>query len=124
MIESNSFITIFSPTNSSELFYKCKVLDFRITDHHLEDEFEHVIPEGNKFTKCQYLERVQEKKKYIFYKLIEKDVFIVPAEVMSPMVPMKEDLCFTILEYQWLSDMICFCSLSSQNSLSSFNSCS
>ena len=106
MIESNSFITIFSPTNSSELLYKCKVLDFRITDHHLEDEFEHVIPEGNKITKCQYLERVQEKKKYVFYKLIEKDVFIVPAEVMSPMVPMKKDLCFTILEYQWLSNMI------------------
>ena len=61
MIECNSFITIFSPPNSSELFYKCKVLDFYIADD--EDEFQHVIPESNKFIKSQYLERVQEKKK-------------------------------------------------------------
>ena len=39
MIECNSFITIFSPPNSSELFYICKVLDFDIADHQLEDEF-------------------------------------------------------------------------------------
>ena len=97
---------MFSPPNSSELFYIYKVLDFGIADNHLEDEFQHVTLEGNKFIKSQYLERVQEKKKHIFYKLIEKDVFIVPAEVMYPMVPMKKDLCLTISDYQWLSDMI------------------
>ena len=35
-----------------------------------------------------------------------EDVFIFPAEVMSPMVPMKGDLSIYIAEYQWLSDMI------------------
>ena len=52
MIECNSFIGIFSPPNSSELFYMCKVLDFVIADPQLEDEFQHVIPEGNTFIKC------------------------------------------------------------------------
>ena len=65
-----------------------------------------MIPEGNKFIKCQYLECVQEKKKNIFDKLIEKDVLIVLAEVTPPTVPMKKDYCLTILKYQWLSDMI------------------
>lgn len=46
------------------------------------------------------------RKEKIFYKSIEKDVFIVPTEVLSNMVPMKKELCLTILEYQWLSDMV------------------
>ena len=43
MIECNSFIAIFSPPNSSELFYICKGFDFRIADHQLEDEFQHML---------------------------------------------------------------------------------
>ena len=58
---------MFSPPNSSELFYIYKVLDFGIAHNHLEDEFQHVTLEGNKFIKCQHLERVQEKEKNIYF---------------------------------------------------------
>ena len=51
MTECDSFIAIFLPPNSSELFYIFKVFDFGIADYQLEDEFQHVIPEGKKFIK-------------------------------------------------------------------------
>ena len=85
---------------SFELFYICKVLDFGVADQPLEDRFNYVIPVGTKYINGQYLELVKENKKKVFYKLIEKDIFIFPAERMSPMVPMKDNFLMSTSEYQ------------------------
>jgi len=107
MLQPNTlFIVIFSPSKSTELFYLCKVIDFGVAPENVTDKYQHNVPQGSSFIKCQYLEKMFEKSKSVKYKLLPDFVFIYPAEVMSPMVPLKEDLSLSTSEYQWLSDMI------------------
>ena len=67
LLQKESFIAIFSPPNSRELFYICKVLYFGVADEDLTDNYIHFILKGSSFITCQYLERLSEKKRNIFY---------------------------------------------------------
>ena len=106
LVDCGTFIALFSAPSSSELFYLCKVLDYGVPSETIEDTYHHVIPKGSSYIKCQYLEKKSERKNKIVYKLLPNEVLVLPAQVMSPLVPLKEDLSMTIGEYQWLSDMI------------------
>ena len=66
------------------------------------DKYNHTVSGRASFIKCQYLERLEEKKRKAFYKLLPDVVFLFPAEVMSPLVPLNKDLSLPSSEYQWL----------------------
>ena len=82
------------------------MLDYGVASETFEDTYHHVIPEGRDYIKCQYLEKKIERKNKKTYKLLPNEVIVLPPQVMSPLVPLKEDLSITFGEYQWLSDMI------------------
>ena len=104
LLECEKFIALFSPPSANELFYICIVLDFGIATSAIVDIYHHGILEGHPCIKCQYLEKDIEKKNKIMYKLLPDEVYVLPPQVMSPLVPMSADL--SVAEYQWLSDMI------------------
>ena len=91
LVDCGTFIVLFSAPSSSELFYLCKVLDYGVASETIEDTYHHVIP--------NYLEKKSERKNKIVYKLLPNEVHVLPAQVMSPLVPLKEDLSMTIGEY-------------------------
>ena len=101
-----AIIVIFLPPTSQELFYLCKVLDFGLALDDLCDKYNHIVPKGTNYIKCQYLERICEKKRNVCYKLLPDIVFVFPAEVLSPMLPLNDDLSLCISEHQWLCNMI------------------
>lgn len=106
IISAGSIIALFSHHQSLELFYLCKVLDFGIASEMLHDEYNHIIDIGTKYIKCQYLEKCREQKNYITFKLLSSIVYVLPAQVMCPLVNLGQDLRLTISDYQWLSDSI------------------
>ena len=105
-IVKGNIIALYSPPNSMELFYLCKVLDFGIANENLIDKYNHVILKGNKYLKCQYFTKISEKKGKYFYKLLPDEIYAYPTEVMSPYVNLGVDSSLSINEYQWLSDSI------------------
>ena len=82
------------------------MLDFSVALDDLCDKYNHIVSKGTCYIKCQYLERICEKKRNEPYKIWPDIVLVFPAEVMSPMVPLNDDLLLCIAEYQWLCDMI------------------
>ena len=82
------------------------MIDFSVALDDLCDKYNHIVPKGTRYIKCQYLERICEKKRNEPYKIWPDIVFVFPAEVMSPMVTLNDDLLLCIAEYQWLCDMI------------------
>ena len=87
LLERGKCIALFSPPSSSELFYLCKVLDYGVAPETFEDTYHHVIPEDSN---CQYLEKKIERKNKITYKLLPNEVFVLPPQVTSQLVPLKE----------------------------------
>ena len=62
LLQKETFIAICSPPMSQELFYLCRVLDFGVALDDLCDKYNHKVPKGTSYIKCQYLERICEKK--------------------------------------------------------------
>jgi len=52
-----SFIALYSPPSSFELFYLCKVLDFGTATEDMVDAYNHRVPMGTKYVLCNYLEK-------------------------------------------------------------------
>ena len=46
------------------------------------------------------------KKGSIFYKLLQKVVYVLPAQVVYPFVSLRDDLSMSASKYQWLTDSI------------------
>ena len=97
LLECGQFIALYSPPSASELFYLRKVLVYGVASGTCQDIYQHTIPKG---IKCQYLEKKSEKKNKIFYRLLPNKVFILPPQVMSPLVPIKDNLYLSTAEYQ------------------------
>ena len=102
-IEKGSTIALYSPSTSIELFFLCTVADFGIASEELKDKNKHIIKEGEKFIKGRYLEKTREKKGFVYYKLLKDEVFI---HVLSPLVPIYDDLALPVTDYLWLADSI------------------
>ena len=99
MLQPDTYIALFLCPSLSELFYLCKVLEFGISSTIRNDKYNHTVPVGASFIKCQYLERLEKKKRKVFYRLLPDVAFVFPAEVMSPLVPLKKDLSLPSSEY-------------------------
>ena len=46
VLTKNTTIALYSSSNSLELFYLCKVIDFGVAIESMVDEYNHIIPEG------------------------------------------------------------------------------
>ena len=103
IISKGSVIALYT---SFELFYLCKVVDCGIASENLIDQNEHVVPVGARYIKCKYFEKKQEEKCCVYYNLLHYDVYVLPTQVMSPLVKLNEDNSLSIEEYQWLADSI------------------
>ena len=105
-IEKDNYVAVYSQENSLELFYVIKVFDKCIADEDTTDIYSHVIQKGAQYCNGYYLEKISEKKQYIYYKQLKKAVYFYPNEVFSPWVPIDEDLCLPLGEYLFLANSI------------------
>ena len=105
VISKGSTIALYTFSNLVELFYLCKVINFRTADETMVDEYNHAITAGSKFMKCQYYQKNKENKKGVPYVLPPGHVLVLPTQVLSPFVNL-EDNVLSMGEYQWLCDSI------------------
>ena len=69
-------------------------------------QFNHSLSQGRKFITCNYLEKVNQKKDYVYYKLGNRETFVSPNQIFCPTVCVSEKLKLTVSDYQILSGMI------------------
>ena len=69
-IDIPSYITVLSPNSAHELFYLCKVIKKDIAADNIEDVYGHKIFKGEQYLVGNYLEKVDEKRSDIVYKLL------------------------------------------------------
>ena len=86
VVQPCSYVALYSPPESFESFYLCYVIESGITSESMCDDYNHVIEKGIKYLKCHYLEKKSEKKGNIFYKMLGKTVYVLPAHVLYPFV--------------------------------------
>ena len=106
VLNKNTVIALYSASNSLELFYFCKVLDFLIAEKNMVDDYSHLIPKGSKYIKYQYYQKQKEFYSGIHYILFPKIVYVLPTQVLSPLVNLDENSILKIDEYQWLCNSI------------------
>ena len=61
---------------------------------------------GDKFIKCNYLEKVEEKRSFMLYKILPPKVYVLPSQVMNLIVNLSGNLELPIYEYQWLLESL------------------
>ena len=94
VLSRNTTIALYFASNSLELFYLCKVLDFGIADENLVDDYNHIIPKESEYTKCQYYQKQKESQSGIQYKLLPKSVCVFPTQVLPPLVNLVKIMFF------------------------------
>ena len=95
VLQPCSYVALYSPPESFELFYLCYVIESGIVSESMCDDYNHVIETVTTYLKCNYLEKKSEKKGNIFYKMLGKTVYVLPAQVLYPFVSLKDDLLTT-----------------------------
>ena len=71
------------------------------------DDHNHIIEKGSLCLKCNYLEKNLKKKGNVFYKiLLNKIVYVLPAQVVNPFVSLNDGLTMSAADYQWLTNSI------------------
>ena len=106
IVETGNIVALFAPPALFEMFYLCKVISNEVAEKEIIDDYHHTIQKGSVYRKCHYLEKVSEKRSKVGYKLLSKNVFVLPSQVMNPLVEMNDKLELSITEYQWLLDSI------------------
>ena len=106
VLTKNTTIALYSSSNSLELFYLCKVIDFGLAIEIMVDEYNHIISQGSRYIQCQYYQKEKETKSKIHYKLLPKKVYVLPTQVLSPLVNLIENNVLMIEDYQWLCDSL------------------
>ena len=86
IVVPNSFIALFSPPDSFELFYLCHAFSVETASEMVIDQYNHIIQQGEKYIVCKYLEKLKEKRGCIYYKSLPKTVYVLPAQVLCPLV--------------------------------------
>ena len=81
VFNKNTTIALYSASNSLEIFYLCKVLDCEIADKNMVDDYNHLMPKGSKYIKCQYYQKRKESRSGIHYKLFPKIVHVLATQV-------------------------------------------
>ena len=105
-VTPNLFIAIFSPPESFEVLYICKAFSVNTASDMMVDYYHHIIQKGDKYIAGNYLEKVKEKHGRIYHKCLSKTVYVLPAQVLCPLVSLDSNLSMSAANYQWLSDSI------------------
>ena len=69
------------------------------------DKYNHVIEDGVKYIRCNYLEKINEKRGKVEYKFVEEDTFVMPFQIFCPSVTVSDKLTVDVGEYVFLCDM-------------------
>ena len=93
-VSEGSFVAVYSSEKSIENFYVVKVIEKAVADGDISDAYGHVVQKGAMFIKGQYLEKVKEQRDTLCYKLLNKVVYIHPAEMFLPICCNKQRLYF------------------------------
>ena len=67
VLTKNTTIALYSSSNSLELFYLCKMIDFRVAIENMVDKYKCIIPQGSPYIECQYYQKQKETKSKIHY---------------------------------------------------------
>ena len=59
-----------------------------------------------KYVVCKYLEKLKEKPERIYYRSLTKTAYVLPAQVLCPLVMLDENLSMSAADHWWLSDSI------------------
>ena len=57
VVHPGDIIALFSPSNSLELFYLCKMLEVGVAQTVLTDMYNHIIPRDSQYIKVHYYEK-------------------------------------------------------------------
>ena len=106
VIKASCIIALNSPPDATEIFYLVKVIDICKAEADIVDSLNHPVLKGSKYFKCNYLEKINESKGFIQYKMISGDVFVLAQQVLCPFVDLSKDLKLPIEDYTFLCDMI------------------
>lgn len=101
-ITENSFITVYSPSISTDPFFVVLVENKSVATEKLTDANGHVILEGEQYFEGRYLEKISESRRGIGFKIVEGLVYILPCEVMSTFVDVElegNDYFINMIEY-------------------------
>ena len=101
MVKQRNIIALYSPPTAFEPFYLCKVLETGVANEEMVDTYNHQLNIGDKFIKCNYLEKVKEKI-FMLHRVLLQIVYVLPSQVMNPIVNSSDNLELPIYEYQWL----------------------
>ena len=58
------------------------------------------------YLKCNYLEKISETKGNVFYKMLKKIVYVLPAQIVNRFVSLNDDLSMSAADCQWLTGSI------------------
>ena len=106
-VDIGNVIALYSHSKAHELFFLCKVLECcTAANDNAVDAYNHIVPKRLVYFKCMYLEKIDEKKMYVRYKLIPGEVFVLSEQVFCPLVNMQPNLTLHVSDYQFLCDMI------------------
>jgi len=113
VISLGSVIAIFSPSNSLELFYLCKFIQFGVAMKDLSDVNNLIIVKGSFYILVNYYEKKTgsefSERKHIIYRVAKVPIYALLAQFMSSAAKksfLGSDLHLLITEYQWLCDII------------------
>ena len=104
VLTKNATIALYSSSNSLELFYLCKVIDFGVAIENMVNGYNHIISQGSR--ECLYYQKQKETKSKIHYKLLPKNIYVFPTQVLSLLVNLIENNVLMIEDYQWLCDSL------------------
>ena len=89
-----------------EIFYIVKVIAVKIAECDISDIYLHQTIKGQSYLQCYYLEKTDEhlKKGIVLYKVINGEVYVLPAEVFYPGVKLDDKLRMSYKDYLFLAD--------------------
>ena len=106
VLTKNTTILLCASSNSLELCYLCKVIDFGVAIENMIDEYNHMILQGSRYIECKYYQKQKQTKSKIHYTLLPKKVYVFSTQVLSPLVNLIENNVLTNEDYQWLCDSL------------------
>ena len=91
--------------NVTGLFFLCKVIGFVMLVLILLIITTILFAEDTQFIKSYYLEKVSDKKGFIKYRQLDRELFVLLLQILCPTVPHKKDFTLPSNEYQFIGDI-------------------
>ena len=105
IIGDGRVIALRTPKKVKESFYLCYANKVCIAKDKKFDSYGHFILKGMEYIECNYLTIQSEKnKKFVQYKKLSADVYVIPEEVLTPFVDISADFKLKLDERQFLDD--------------------